>query len=27
MRIERNMELENFEAPQDLAKVILAWSQ
>ena len=26
-RIERNMELENFEAPQDLAKVILAWSQ
>jgi [acyl-carrier-protein] S-malonyltransferase len=27
MRIERNMELENFEAPQDLSKVILAWSQ
>jgi [acyl-carrier-protein] S-malonyltransferase len=27
MRIERNMELENFEAPQDLARVILAWSQ
>jgi [acyl-carrier-protein] S-malonyltransferase len=26
-RIERNMELENFEAPQDLARVILAWSQ
>ena len=27
MRIERNMELKNFEAPQDLSKVILAWSQ
>jgi [acyl-carrier-protein] S-malonyltransferase len=26
-RIERNMELENFEAPQDLSRVILAWSQ
>jgi len=27
MRIAPTMELENFEAPQDLAKVILAWSQ
>ena len=26
-RIERNMELENFEAPQDLSRVILAWSR
>lgn len=26
-RIERNVELENFEAPQDLSRVILAWSQ
>jgi len=26
-RIERNMELENFEAPQDLSRVVLAWSQ